>query len=75
LGATFIRQTSSHKQYKRITKAGLYVITIPQYPDIFGDVLHSIIRQTGVSKKEFWMAYYGDVPAKVIQELVVPTET
>lgn len=64
LGATFIRQESSHLQYKRVTKDGTYLITIPKYSEIYGDVLRSIIRQTGVSKKKFWMMYFGQPTPK-----------
>jgi len=58
LGAVHVRDKGDHKHYKRKTKKKTYVIQIPVSNDIDGDLLNSIIRQTGVSKKAFWNAYY-----------------
>ncbi len=57
LGAVPVRQESSHRIYKRKTRDGTFTIVIPLNNDIEGDLLASIIRQTGVSKKVFWKAY------------------
>lgn len=54
--------------YIRKTKNGTYVIQIPQYDDISGSLLKSIIKQSGVSKKIFWDAYYGYIPDYIKQE-------
>lgn len=57
LGAVYVRDKGDHKHFKRKTIRGTYPIQIPVSNDIDGDLLKSIIRQTGVSKKEFWKAY------------------
>jgi predicted RNA binding protein YcfA (HicA-like mRNA interferase family) len=59
LGAVHERDSGDHKQYVRRSKKGLHTITIPTYDDISGKLLDSIIRQTGVKKKDFWNAYYS----------------
>ena len=59
LGAVFKRQTGSHKHYVIARRGKKGVVTIPLSNDINGDLLQSIIRQTGVRKKDFWKAYSG----------------
>jgi len=60
LGAVFVGDNGDHKKYKRTDEHGYsYVITLPTYSDVFGMVLDSTIRQSGVSKREFWDAYYN----------------
>ena len=71
LGGVFVRQKGDHKHYKRSTKKGTYLITIPVYDNIEGDLLRSIIRQSGVKKKYFWMAYNGEVPTIIKTELKI----
>ncbi len=69
LGAVYVRQKGDHKHYKRKTRDGTYLITIPVDNDICGELLSNIIRQTGVTKKVFWGAYFGFVPDSVKQEI------
>ncbi|MEW5784385.1 MAG: type II toxin-antitoxin system HicA family toxin [Bacillota bacterium] len=58
LGAVFVRQAKGHRHYELLDKSGVtHLIDIPKNNDIDGDLLRSIIRQTGVSKDEFWKAF------------------
>ena len=58
LGAVFVRQAKGHKHYEILNESGItFLIDIPKNNDIDGDLLRNIIRQTGVSKKEFWKVF------------------
>jgi len=58
LGAEYHSTEGSHNKYKRKLPGHTYIIIVPKYSDIGGTLLRSIIHQIGVSKKEFWKAYF-----------------
>ncbi|MCK4818412.1 type II toxin-antitoxin system HicA family toxin [bacterium] len=54
LNCTFARQRGSHRHYRN-TKGGL--VTVPMNVDLLDeDLMRSIIKQSGASRKEFYRA-------------------
>ncbi len=59
LCAVYVGTEGDHIKYNRRVGKKVFVIIVPKYDDINGYLLGSIINQTGVSKKEFWLTYFN----------------
>ena len=64
LGAEHLGDKGDHKRYRLVRCGKVYPITVPTYKDISGDLLASIISQTGLRKKAFWDIYSGLDPIR-----------
>ena len=55
LKAGFIEvgQTGSHIKFAKITVEGTRTATVPRHREVAGGTLRSILRQAGLSEKEF----------------------
>lgn len=59
LGAVYLGKTGSHRKYIRDTEQKSYPIVFPEYKECGPDIVKSVIRLSGVGKKEFWAVYFG----------------
>ena len=67
LGAEYLGDKGDHKRYRLVWEGRAYPITVPTYKDISGDLLASIIHQSGVPKRAFWEVYFDLESAREIQ--------
>ena len=52
-GFVKVGQTGSHVKFAKIENEGTRTATVPHHREVAGGTLRSIIRQTGISEKEF----------------------
>ncbi len=53
-GFVVVNQTGSHVKFAQITNEGTRTATVPHHREVAGGTLRSILRQAGLSEKEFW---------------------
>ena len=52
-GFTEVGQTGSHVKFAKVTDEGTRTATVPHHREVAGGTLRSILRQAGLSEKEF----------------------
>ena len=53
VGFEIVGRKGSHIRLKKKTNEKMFIVTVPNHPEIAKDTLYSIIRQSGMSREEF----------------------